>query len=71
MTAIAPELALRIKDATEDLTVAQTEVEAALLALKNSDRASKTIISDVLRVAFDRLVAAKAKLAVVIDDRTK
>ncbi len=62
----APELARRIAEATEDLAVAQREVERAMRELSSGAiRADKTIITEVLRTAFEKLTTAREKLAVL------
>lgn len=66
---ISPEHQKRITEATEDLAVAQTEVERALREVTTGSRADKTIISEVLKIAFERLTAARSKLEGVLSGR--
>ena len=62
-TQLTPEHEKRLKEATELLTVAHGEVEIALKALSTSGaRGDKTIISEVLKAAFEKLTAARSRL---------
>jgi hypothetical protein len=63
MATISPEHRKRITEATEALTIAQREVERAMLELTSDrPRAQKTIISDVLKIAFEKVAEARGKL---------
>ena len=69
MSSIPPEQRKRIAEATEDLAIAQREVERAMTEITSDrPRAQKTIIGDALRVAFEKVAAARAKLAALDDD---
>ena len=62
----------RVTSATEDVALAQREVERALGELTaNSPRAQKIIITEVLQAAFDRLTAARQKLEALVRDQAK
>jgi hypothetical protein len=65
-SAISPELRTRIAAATADVAAAQAEVERALAEVTTGARADKKIISEVLKLAFERLAAARSELAAVI-----
>lgn len=70
MADIDPEKQRRIEEATAALAVAQSEVEIALREVTSgSARANKTIISDVLKIAFEKLTEARSKLESVIDKK--
>jgi hypothetical protein len=52
-----------LSEASEDLAIAQREVERAMLELTaDTPRAQKTIVTDSLRIAFEKVSAARAKL---------
>ncbi len=69
--AIGDEIEKRILQATEDLAVAHREVEHAMEALTGDrPRAEKTIITDALRVAFEKLAAARQTLEALTADGT-
>ena len=54
---------LRIADATSDIEEAEREVERAMKELTvDLPRAHKTLITDALRRAFDKLAEARTKL---------
>jgi hypothetical protein len=64
---ISPEHRARITSATEDLTIAQREVEKAMRELtQDTPRAQKIIITEVLKVAFEKLAEARSKLEVIV-----
>lgn len=52
----------RLAQATRRLTVAETELTAALAELTRSDRADKQIVGERLRVALAELVTARGRL---------
>jgi hypothetical protein len=52
----------RLAQATRRLTVAETELTAALAELTRSDRADKQIVGERLRAALAELVAARGRL---------
>ena len=57
------DLRVRLADATSDVELAQHEVERAMNDLTvDLPRAHKTLISDTLRRAFDKLAEARTKL---------
>lgn len=59
----------RVSEANTDLDQALREVERALRELTaDSPRAEKTIITEVLRVAFEKVASARARLALVVSD---
>ncbi len=61
----------RIATATEDLDVAQREVERAMKELATGNlRANKTITSEALSTVFEKLALARQKLASVISEGT-
>ncbi len=60
-----------VAEATTDLDQALREVDRALRELTaDSPRAEKTIITDVLRVAFERVASARARLALAVSNDT-
>jgi len=68
--AIVTELTRSIAEATEDLAIAQREVERAMVELTagGGARADKTIVTEVLRTAFEKLTAAREKLAALVSE---
>jgi hypothetical protein len=65
----SPELETRIKEATELLSVAESEVEEALSGLTLFERADKKMIGDVLRAALGKLSTARSNLEAVLGQR--
>ena len=60
---MTPEQKKSLEDATGALAVAQTEVDAALQDIQSgAARAEKSIISQRLSVAFEKLAEARSKL---------
>jgi hypothetical protein len=53
----------RLIEATQRLSVAETELSAAMAELTVSDRADKQFVGDRLRAAMSELVAARRALA--------
>jgi hypothetical protein len=62
-----PELKSRIAAAKDNLTLAEKDLEQLIRELDTADRADKRMISDRLKLAFAKLVQAKAELADVLD----
>jgi transcription initiation factor TFIIIB Brf1 subunit/transcription initiation factor TFIIB len=67
MVSISPEHQERITEAAADVAAAQSEVERALTEVTTNERADKKIISEVLRIAVQRLNDARAKLTRLIE----
>jgi hypothetical protein len=61
-------LSTRIKEANDELDIAQRELMAVLGEIDTKDRADKTMISTVLRDVLDKVSAAKRKLGAALDD---
>jgi hypothetical protein len=62
----------RIAAATADLGIAQREVERVMTALTaDVPRAQKTIITEALRLAFEKLAGARATLTELTDEAEK
>lgn len=60
---------MRLVAANNELTAAERELERAMNVLAETEptlRADKTIITQVLKSAFEKLSSAKANLAVVL-----
>jgi hypothetical protein len=56
-------LRVRLEEATKDLEIAQREVERVMQELTvDTPRAHKTLISEGLRLAFEKLTEARRKL---------
>lgn len=69
-TETAPAIKQRILEAKADVELALREVERVLQDLTaDTPRAEKTIITDALRVAFDRLAHARMHLASLVDEQ--
>ncbi len=66
---VDPELQRRIKEATDQIGIAERELETAITQLKVSPRGSETMISQVLQDAFEKLAAAKRKLEAIVNER--
>lgn len=65
---ISPEHQRRISEAQTHLSGAERELDSAMQALDASERANKTMITAVLRVAFEKVTAARTELAAVLED---
>lgn len=65
---IRPEHQRRIIEAKTHLKDAERELDSAMQALEAADRANKTMITSVLRVAFEKVTAARTELASVLED---
>jgi len=62
----------RLNEASAELAAAQKDLDRVLSELKaDTPRAQKAIISDVLKDAFAKLVAARAKLEQVVGDSSR
>jgi hypothetical protein len=62
----SPELKARIGKAKELISVAERELEVAMKELQASEPNQKTMITTVLREAFDKLEIARRNLEAVI-----
>ncbi len=65
---ISPEYQSRLAEARTHLTEAEKELDIAMQALESGDRANKTMISTVLRNAFEKVAASRRALSSVLDD---
>lgn len=63
----ARKLKMRLKEATERIAVAETELSAAMAELTVIDRADKQIVGERLRTAMRELVAARVGLAELLE----
>jgi hypothetical protein len=64
MTISDHELRTRIAEATEDLAIAQRELEIAILELTaDTPRAQKTIVSAAVHRALEKVATARSKLS--------
>ena len=66
---MSPEQKKRLSEATGALAVAQTEVEAALREVTVATRADKSIISQRLAVAFEKLGEARTQLEKLVGNK--
>lgn len=60
--ALNAEVRKQLSDAKADLAVAEKELESLFTAMASGERAEKQMISEVTRIAFEKLRAAKSKL---------
>lgn len=63
----ARRLKIRIREATERLAVAETELSAAMAELAVIDRADKQIVGERIRSAMLELVTARGGLADLLE----
>jgi len=64
---VSPELEARIRGARQIVVAAERELDAALKKVKVTERAQKTMISNVLQSAFKELATAKKMLEQLVD----
>jgi hypothetical protein len=72
MTKIEPQLRAQIAQATEALTIAQQEVEKAMLQLvAGVPRAQKSMVTEALRNAFEKVANTREALQSLLDEGTR